>query len=110
MPAKRSVRATNATGDYAQPGTSEPMYTLEGSGTGKNRHRSNIPASRYWHQGFGVVIRNGIPRVPFIDKATAMRIAKQAETNVPPKKGLKPKMTVFKDVDGWSYRLAKGEQ
>jgi len=42
---------------------------------------SNTPATKYWHQGFGVIRQGGLDIVPFILRETAERIAAQATRN-----------------------------
>jgi hypothetical protein len=60
---------------------------------------SNIPATRYWHQGFGVIKQEGFQVVPFTSRATAARIAEQATANTKIPMSVVPVYGV-----GWGYR------
>jgi hypothetical protein len=41
----------------------------------------NPKASKFWHQGYGVVTRNSVAVVPFLHQDTARRVAAQATRN-----------------------------
>lgn len=61
--------------------------------------KGNIPARRYWHQGFGVITTGGAEAVPFVERATAERIAGRAAEAT----GLTMKVS---KADGmWVYRV-----
>jgi hypothetical protein len=60
---------------------------------------ANVPCTRYWHQGFGVIMQGEV--VAFTTHATAVRVAAQATANT------KIAMTVVPvDGIGWGYRRA----
>jgi len=62
---------------------------------------ANVPCTRYWHQGFGVIMQDGAEVVAFTTRATAVRVAAQATANT------KIDMTVVPvDGIGWGYRRA----
>ncbi len=69
------------------------------------KHNPDKPlATRYWHQGFGMIKVMNTDVVPFMTLATAIRIAEQAEANV---KGLRTIVTAVNG--GWGYYVAPRE-
>lgn len=62
----------------------------------------NKPATQQWHQGFGTIRMGQVQVVPFAYRATAERIAQQAEKNT------KTAMQVRKFRGLWVYLPGKG--
>lgn len=79
-----------------------PRQKATGSGS------KNKPASRYWHQGFGVIKCGRRDAVPFATQATAIRIAEQAAENLnKTRKKKNVKMIVRKHREVWVYYQKK---